>query len=587
MEETVPEQRTLVVAFGTSVIAWHLLGVMRQAPHLAARFCEVMASVRRVTCFKSQETPSSPVEERIAKEIQTQRLVLARSALSFSGWMLGVISCRFVLRSALQQQLGMSVMQAMLVFLGYFAVVALNYFPWLLSARTANYWYACLTILSVVFTMPMVAMTQNILNFALNYFIIVQFALGLLSTSQHLVYAANLLTVLTVTLTNSTLDKGECEYLYVDNLVRIVVNTVVVLFALHEVSKSIAADARRRIEHIVHSSERSAASALLGMLCDVVLELDASLCIVDGAAKLAAVLLHSHRGILLTGEQFQNLLSCSEDREQFWRATQASPDVDEGACHMFHVRMNDSCSSQVSMELFTVKFTSVDGTSHHLVGIREFTDVPPMTNLEAVDDTLPQGLSTGDELQGDSRSRRTDAAVPQAASIGTELHGEAAVPQALSTGREIQGRRRSPRRYSRWSGTPARNALEDFGSDSASEVSIVSSGSSRSAALALVYHGYGPTSEKGKILSLVKAMRACNIHKRTLNCCDFHGFVVDAQRTLSRLKKVECQQGLVDTSNAWQCRDCGAMDFTGEIELRDRTCGICFANDTRASIMSL
>eukprot|EP00930_Biecheleria_cincta_P003252 TRINITY_DN10417_c0_g2_i2.p1 TRINITY_DN10417_c0_g2~~TRINITY_DN10417_c0_g2_i2.p1 ORF type:complete len:588 (-),score=79.61 TRINITY_DN10417_c0_g2_i2:297-2060(-) len=587
MEETVPDHRLVLVFLGTSLIAFHLLGLMCHAPHLSSYSSQAIARVRRAICFKWQEVPSSPVEERVAKEIQSQRLALARTALNFSSWMLCAFCCRLVLLSASQKQIGMSVVQAMVLLLGYLAVLALNYFPWLLSAKSTNYWYAFLALLSIVLATPMVAETQSDLKIALNQMIVFQFVVGLLSSNQKIVYAGSLLMALTIALTNSTLASAECEHLYDDNLTRIIMNTLVVLFALNEVSQCIEAGARRKVDHIVHSNEKSAARTLLGMLCDVVLELDESLCVVDGAAKLAAVLLHNSRSTTLTGEQFQNLLSCSEDREQFWRATQASPDVDEGACHMFHVRMNDSCSSQVSMELFTVKFTSVDGTSHHLVGIREFTDVPPMTNLEAVDDTLPQGLSTGDELQGDSRSRRTDAAVPQAASIGTELHGEAAVPQALSTGREIQGRRRSPRRYSRWSGTPARNALEDFGSDSASEVSIVSSGSSRSAALALVYHGYGPTSEKGKILSLVKAMRACNIHKRTLNCCDFHGFVVDAQRTLSRLKKVECQQGLVDTSNAWQCRDCGAMDFTGEIELRDRTCGICFANDTRASIMSL
>eukprot|EP00930_Biecheleria_cincta_P003256 TRINITY_DN10417_c0_g4_i1.p1 TRINITY_DN10417_c0_g4~~TRINITY_DN10417_c0_g4_i1.p1 ORF type:complete len:117 (-),score=18.35 TRINITY_DN10417_c0_g4_i1:295-645(-) len=74
------------------------------------------------------------------------------------------------------------------------------------------------------------------------------------------------------------------------------------------------------------------------------------------------------------------------------------------ACHVFHVHMSDSCSNQIRIQLFTVGFCSVDETSQHLVGMREFTDAPPwtppMTSLEAAEAVVPQSLPTGEQLQG-------------------------------------------------------------------------------------------------------------------------------------------------------------------------------------------
>ncbi|CAE8707030.1 unnamed protein product, partial [Polarella glacialis] len=44
----------------------------------------------------------------------------------------------------------------------------------------------------------------------------------------------------------------------------------------------------------------------------------------------------------------------------------------------FHAHMVDSCSSKIEVECFHVRFSGPNGRSHHLLGIREYTDVLPL-----------------------------------------------------------------------------------------------------------------------------------------------------------------------------------------------------------------
>jgi len=123
--------------------------------------------------------------------------------------------------------------------------------------------------------------------------------------------------------------------------------------------------------------EQSATRALLGTVCDVIVELDATLTIADEAPQLSHLLLRS--GTSLQGEQLQAFMPDEDDRTAYTKAMlNTSVDIPARA---FHTRIRDSDGNSLSMELFAVQFEGVDGLPQHLLGMREFTDLPPLAKL--------------------------------------------------------------------------------------------------------------------------------------------------------------------------------------------------------------
>eukprot|EP00439_Symbiodinium_sp_Y106_P080393 s224_g19.t1 len=135
------------------------------------------------------------------------------------------------------------------------------------------------------------------------------------------------------------------------------------------------------------SSQLSAASSLLRLTCDAVVELDSELRFTDHSPELSAMLLHDRPGTTLKAKCFTDfmqpvdagraieILGASSNRSAF--STQ------EITAHAFHTRLVDSCSSKLCAEVFQVKYSKLDGKSYHLLGIRDFTDIKSLAGPNA------------------------------------------------------------------------------------------------------------------------------------------------------------------------------------------------------------
>eukprot|EP00931_Biecheleriopsis_adriatica_P066188 TRINITY_DN40589_c0_g1_i1.p1 TRINITY_DN40589_c0_g1~~TRINITY_DN40589_c0_g1_i1.p1 ORF type:complete len:1417 (+),score=230.05 TRINITY_DN40589_c0_g1_i1:77-4327(+) len=114
-----------------------------------------------------------------------------------------------------------------------------------------------------------------------------------------------------------------------------------------------------------------ACSRLLSLTCDVVVKLDHELRLAEPAPELAALLLLQSQSLL--GRELSELLSSSAlGRDHTARVLHRAFQQSSGfTCQL---QAQDSCGSDLELDIFTVKFSRFDGQPLLLVGIRELTD---------------------------------------------------------------------------------------------------------------------------------------------------------------------------------------------------------------------
>ncbi|CAE7763102.1 DNAH7 [Symbiodinium sp. CCMP2456] len=147
------------------------------------------------------------------------------------------------------------------------------------------------------------------------------------------------------------------------------------------------------------ATDLQAATALLQLTCDAVIELDATLRLVEHSDDLAAILLRP--GLSLAGTKFEDLLAGPEERRaalQLLRQPRTSGVSSSIVAQAFRTRLVDSCASKFSCESFHVKYQKPDGKTCHLVGLRDVTDqeslARPPTNPQDVREVDHPGKSS-------------------------------------------------------------------------------------------------------------------------------------------------------------------------------------------------
>lgn len=122
-------------------------------------------------------------------------------------------------------------------------------------------------------------------------------------------------------------------------------------------------------------TQLSAASSLLDLTCDAVVELDQCLQMKSHCMKLSAMLLRT--GTTLEGLAFCDLLGPDSERvNQLLRAhgeDKASPSAATTA-HVFQTHLVDSSGNRFCIEVFQVKYTLTDGQKCHTLGLRSLED---------------------------------------------------------------------------------------------------------------------------------------------------------------------------------------------------------------------
>ena len=130
-----------------------------------------------------------------------------------------------------------------------------------------------------------------------------------------------------------------------------------------------------------HTSQLSAASSLLNLTCDAVVELNEEMKLMSPSQKLSTMLL-GRAGATLEGSKFTDFVA-SGDAERAAEILTTSDNV--SGAHAFHTHLVDSCSSKFRTEVFQVKYRRASGKLCHLLGLREFTDLKSLAGGNATD----------------------------------------------------------------------------------------------------------------------------------------------------------------------------------------------------------
>ena len=140
------------------------------------------------------------------------------------------------------------------------------------------------------------------------------------------------------------------------------------------------------------ATQLTAASSLLQLTCDAVVELDGDLRLTKHSKELSAMLLRdtSSLSASLKGVRFIDLVASSDTAAALSKLTnfrsRSCSSVISGAsdgmgAHAFHTRLVDSCATKLQTEVLQVMYTKRDGSTCHLVGLRDFTDTKPYTGI--------------------------------------------------------------------------------------------------------------------------------------------------------------------------------------------------------------
>jgi len=149
--------------------------------------------------------------------------------------------------------------------------------------------------------------------------------------------------------------------------------------------------AHKEVEVALGTCHGSAVSALLGLMCDAVVDLDSTWCLKEHVKKLGGMLMHGPSKSL-AGAKFADFIASPEDRERFARAVEESvspaPGVDPMP-HMITVRLRDAMGHTFSVSLYRITYCSVEGWLNHLIGIQEPVDESHGSGLKALRSQRP------------------------------------------------------------------------------------------------------------------------------------------------------------------------------------------------------
>jgi len=308
----------------------------------------------------------------------TKRVSDARSMTRSVSWVMAVASASILCRSAMQLERTHSTWADILWAVSYTIVVIVRAVPQLLNERTLDALYSGMMAVLAVYGL-VGANTRSGLLVQNSYSMLLCFAASTFSSQFSLVVVWNALYSAAIMYRYASLEAcvscGEMVtpvFSQMQVLCFILIVALIVQFEATEVSA-----AQCKIEARVKTTEHSAVNSLLNIMCDAVIELDRNLIMTKHVPALSNMLLHG-TGMSLQGSQLQQFMASDNDRRRFeesMRRNQGSNVAWQDAS-VFHSKFRDSMSTCISMELFRVSFLGLDEDVHHLIGLREHTDVP-------------------------------------------------------------------------------------------------------------------------------------------------------------------------------------------------------------------
>eukprot|EP00928_Gymnodinium_smaydae_P005848 TRINITY_DN12021_c0_g1_i6.p1 TRINITY_DN12021_c0_g1~~TRINITY_DN12021_c0_g1_i6.p1 ORF type:complete len:561 (-),score=62.12 TRINITY_DN12021_c0_g1_i6:278-1882(-) len=275
--------------------------------------------------------------------------------------------------------------------------------------------------------------------------------------------------------------------------------------------------------------EKSAATSLLENVCDVILPLDPNLTISKDVPRFKGMLLLNPNSSV-AGLNIDNYIPCQEDKTRLHQQiTSSSPDEDSSV-RCFNVTLRDSDGNDISVEMFSVAFESLNKSRRYMLGIREFSDlqVRPAPLLGTLDHDQPN------EEPVELPHLSEPVEVPHLTQRITSSEGEMRVTESIGD--------------------------EQSDVSSSADVEVASTSSAMVAPSCQLRE----TSERAKLVTTITLLTSWKIKTSQPWCCQMHAGLSEAKRMLKKVRKTPCVKDL--HPNPEQCSACGVLqsfDHTG------------------------
>ncbi|CAE7485547.1 unnamed protein product [Symbiodinium sp. CCMP2592] len=348
--------------------------------------CSAARSIIK-TVARSFQRPKLADDERLVLEQLSQvRLHITRWYVKCGCVMLALPLC-FVQWNVLMASQRPTQLPASLTWswAGVFCVcTAVDMFPAVLSVRYLNMYYALASVVWAAHLSPWHVTPERSAEISL-------FILGLgrvpavgIATSPVVVAACSLLPLLVV------LFRAGTEAMPPVSIFAEVCGFVATVCASASLQLLLSYRIERSLQYKKMETDFNAASSLLHLTCDAVVELDADLRMTEHKASLSAMLLRCRSGGTLAGMDFTDLLAGAAEAsrvvELLRRFEDCSPESVNAQAFLTHLM--DSDYNRFRTEIFQVMYHTPQGVARHLIGLRDVTDQDSLAGSKVVESML-------------------------------------------------------------------------------------------------------------------------------------------------------------------------------------------------------
>lgn len=287
-------------------------------------------------------------------------------------------------------------------------------------------WFTFNSLLLVAYVLPFVNSLDGSTRVAFIVFSVFRFPAIVMARRAHLVLLSNIPFSGTITYRALTEETAETYGGVSAVLGMEILHLLLLTAAAHVFDAYLAQRVELAMEKGNALTQLNAASALLQLTCDAVVELDEELRLTEHSNELAAMLLRDSvaggRGGTLKGTLFTDLMPPMDAppaiaKLSMFRSSGSSsqPPAQTVRAHAFHTRLVDSWSTKLRTEVLQVMYTKMDGQTCHLVGLRDFTDSKPFAVSRGAtgDGEEAEELASVDSFPISPSSRHSEQWLPQ------------------------------------------------------------------------------------------------------------------------------------------------------------------------------
>ena len=360
-----------LVEFACMVEAWCRRRAIRSACGAMWSFCR--------SCMKKADS-NAAFDDSVKAELHRIRCKLLQHYLTLGHIMLIllVMSVHYSVTGKGKGQ-WMSLSFNLIVVVACLLDVARRFIPRLNSTEYGGVWYAIIMAFALATMLPQHQLKNtNRENWALTIFLLVRLPVTVATSKMSLVIICNgAFTLMSlfqyeVDSTKSDISGSPLEH----NPFRSeLVQTLAGVIAAWVLEAFLAKRVRNEMRVKQTSVHLGAATSLLATICDAVVQLDPKLQLSCDSSQLSSLLMRQSTASL-QGRSILDFLPSTEERARVSLllnpTTDASEEkVQDQKAFVFETHLLDSCNNKVGVECFGVRFQSLSGGAHYLLGFRE------------------------------------------------------------------------------------------------------------------------------------------------------------------------------------------------------------------------